>query len=314
MPGSSNAVRKPRRKWPWWLLGLIAAFLLGLWLGRGPAAKKNPLCGTPGTVESGPGKLIKGPGEPIKLGDPGTGDVPGLSGGGGSSKSPHRSGVDSDGRVDDSDDPSHGNSPKGNPGGDDQASPSNSAAGALARNDLRKYAERQGGPEGDGRTTQANGVPQGKSYSANDFTYDKTNLPRYADSVSAVVSSISYGPDGRTDTYSTGAGIVTSSSFDSVVAWYRAHLPAGWHDMTIGDMGQLSMQLSAQSIAKMLGAQPGDSPDTSAAGAAAPAAADKVRISLFTPPAGSPKSSIMIVQHGDGPVEALLHAKVAPAS
>ena len=46
---------KRRRAWPWWALAVIAFFLLGLWLGRGPAAKK-PLCGAPATVQGGPGK------------------------------------------------------------------------------------------------------------------------------------------------------------------------------------------------------------------------------------------------------------------
>jgi hypothetical protein len=118
---------------------------------------------------------------------------------------------------------------------------------------------------------------------------------------------------GRTDTYTTGAGIMTSSSFETVVGWYRQNLPPGWHNMTIGDMQQLSKQLSSTSIMQMLGAQPPPS-DPAAASAAAAPSADPIRISLFSPPAGSKaKTGVMILQHGNSPVEALLQAKVAPA-
>jgi zinc-ribbon domain len=316
-----------RRTWPWWVLVVIAFFLLGLWLGRGPAAKK-PLCGAPATAESGPGKMAQGPGKPLKVGRGGPGDPPDFSGGGGHSKiprgnGPEGAGVDGDG--DDAGGAGGGKSPAGDSGG-----ASADGGGDQLKHDLRRFTQ----GKGDAMAGQSDDLDkvsaQGRSYSANDFTYDKTNLPRYPESVSAVVSSITYAPGGRTDTYSTGAGIVTSSSFDTVVGWYRENLPPGWHDMTIGNFQQLSGQLSVQSITQMLGGQPSGNPaassssgDSSGAGedaggssdaAASNPAAEQIRLSLFSPPAGTKgKTSVMIVQHGDSPVEALLQAKVAPS-
>ena len=155
--------------------------------------------------------------------------------------------------------------------------------------------------------------PQGKSYSARDFSYDKTGLPRYPDAVVSVASSISYGPDGRTDRYTTGAAIVTSSSFDTVVAWYQKQLPAGWHDQTVGDLGALASQFSMQNIGKMLGVPANGTTAPAGSAATASAPAEVLRISIFSPPAGTPNEpAVMIVQHGDRPVEALYHAKVWP--
>lgn len=308
----SDAKSKRRRTWPWWALAVIAAFLIGLLLGRGPAAKPQLPCGA-GNVEISPGgKPVKGPGGPIKLGGPGTGDAPPVAGNG-TSKISHRSGNEGDGRNDDAEDPAAGKSPEGNLGDNGSVPASNSQSSDQLRSDLLKYAQGKGGPNGDGHIAEAKAAPQGKSYSTNDFTYDKTGLPRYPDSVSAVVSSVTYGPDGRTDTFSTGAGIVTSSAFDTVVAWYREHLP-GWHDTTIADMGELSSQLSVQAISNMLGAAANDAPDAGAASASASAPADRLRIALFSPPPGTQKSGVMVVERGDGPVEALLQAKVAPGA
>ncbi len=304
--------RNRRRTWPWWLLAVIAFFLLGLWLGRGPAAKK-PLCGSPGSVESGPGKLIQSPGQPIKLGPGGSGDTPSLSGGGPNSKTPVESGVEGEGKEVNGDLP--GGRPSGTGGGgDDGASSSSASTGDRLKHDLTKYTLGAGDDLVSGKNEDVKQPPQGKSYSANDFTYDKTNLPRYPDAVSAVVSSISYGPDGRTDTYRTGAGIVTASSFDTVVTWYRHNLPSGWHEMTIGDMQKLSTQLASLSALQNLGAQPAVDPATASSPAASTSSSDAIRISLFSPPAGgTAKVGVMIVQRGDSPVEALLHAKVAPS-
>jgi hypothetical protein len=305
--------KKQRRTWPWWVLVVIAFFLLGLWLGRGPAAKK-PLCGGPASVQGGGGeRALQGPGKPAKVGRGGPGDVPGFSGGGGNMKIPPGQGGDGLGVDGDADTPGSGGGGKETLADDNVPSSSSSGTGDQLKRDLLKYSQGKGGVLGDADDADAKLPPQGKSYSANDFTYDKTNLPRYPDANTAVVSSVSYGPDGRTDTYSTGAGIVTSSSFDQVVNWYRQNLPPGWRAMTIGDMQQLSKQLSAGSLTQMLGGQPGNAPIT--AGAADAPATAPLRLSIFSPPAGSPsKSGIMIVQHGDEPVEALLQAKIAPPS
>jgi hypothetical protein len=150
---------------------------------------------------------------------------------------------------------------------------------------------------------------------AHDFTYDKTGLPRYPDAVTAVVSSITYDPPNRTDAYRTGVGIVTTSSFDTVVTWYQKNLPGGWQSSTVGDFGRLgaqAKQLSPDNIMKMLtGAQGGTNPSFTPVPATAPE--DRIQISIFKPPAGSRNDpAIMIVQKGSHPVEALMHAQVKP--
>jgi hypothetical protein len=159
--------------------------------------------------------------------------------------------------------------------------------------------------------------PMVKSFTSRDFTYDKTGLPRYPDAVKAVASTVTYEPAGQTDIYSTGAAIVTDSSFDTVVAWYQKNLPGGWQSSTVGDFGQLgatAKQLSPENMLKMLsaGAQNGAAAD-SFTPAPPTAAADRIRISIFKPPAGAKNApAIMIVQKGDRPVEALLQAHARP--
>ena len=102
---------------------------------------------------------------------------------------------------------------------------------------------------------------------------------------------------------------------DTVVGWYQKNLPGGWQSTTVGDFAQLganAAQLSPENILKMLGAgaQGGAAPKSLTL-APATAAPDRIRISIFKPPAGvTNKPAIMIVQKGDRPVEALLQARV----
>ncbi len=184
--------------------------------------------------------------------------------------------------------------------------------GHQLEGDLLRMA--QGKPLNGGDPDDAAGAPdpQGKSYSAHDFTYDKTNrrairMPSLRGQFRVVRSRRPHRP------VQHWRGILTNSPFDDVVGWYRSHLPAGWHDLTIGDLGQMSRALSPENIGKLLGQGAGGADASTSApdGGAASAASDRVRISLFQPPAGSPnKTGVMIVQHGDQPVEALLQAKI----
>ncbi len=274
--------------------------------------------GAPGRSFGGPGALANGTGSPAGgAGGGGDGDVPGLNGGGPDGEPANGHGKEVMGKTaEDGDLGGPGKGAKQPVGPDDSASgQAGKGAPQLEGDLLRLAAGKSLSGAGADDEPPAMPVPQGKSYSARDFSYDKTNLPRYPDAVTAVVSSISYGPDGRTDRFSTGAGILTSNSFDTVVGWYRAHLPAGWHELTIGDMGRMSRQLSPENLGKLLGQATGGTESSGAPADrdAASAAADRLRISLFEPPAGSPnKTGVMIVQHGDQPVEALLQAKIAP--
>jgi hypothetical protein len=171
-------------------------------------------------------------------------------------------------------------------------------------------AEAATSPQGD-LTTRT------KSLVAYDFTYDKTNLPRYQDNVREVASSISYMLDTktgeRTGSFGTGAGIVTTSSFDDVVDWYRKNLPGGWQSSSVGDFGQLTQQLTqgpGGDLMKLLkGEMPGAAPSNGSANSAAP----KVRVALFKSPAAagtSNDSTIMIMQKNDKPVTVYLQSQV----
>ena len=156
--------------------------------------------------------------------------------------------------------------------------------------------------------------PPGKMLKAQDFRYDKTNLPRYPDGVTHTMSAINYPVASDTTTFGTSAGIVTSSSFDTVVDWYQKNLP-GWHDMTIKDYGQFGrqakQQLSADNLMKMLS---GQAAPPSAASAAQPSTdTDRVSLSIFTPPPGAHNGqSVAVIQKGGKPVAALLSLKVKP--
>jgi hypothetical protein len=155
-----------------------------------------------------------------------------------------------------------------------------------------------------------------KVLSARDFSYDKTGLPRYLEANKAVFSAMSYDAPGRTDAYGSASGIITGSSFDEVVDWYRKNLPPGWHSSTISDLkrlGAVAQALSPEKIMQMLVAPNGAAPAKSVSDIPATAVAERMRLSLFSPPAGT-KGDLggMIVQHGDGTVTILMKTRVSP--
>ena len=165
-------------------------------------------------------------------------------------------------------------------------------------------------------------VPQGqgkdasiKVLSAPDFRYDKTGLPRYPDANKSVSSAMSYDVEGSTDKYSSSSGILTTSPFDDVVDWYRKSLPPGWSDSTLGDLNRLAavaQALSPDKIMQMVAAPNDAAPAKSVVDTSATAAADRVRISMFAPPAGTKgELGVLVVQHGDQPVEILMKAHVS---
>jgi hypothetical protein len=155
-----------------------------------------------------------------------------------------------------------------------------------------------------------------KSLVAYDFSYDKTNLPRYPDNVREVASSISHLLDSKTgeptSAYGTGAGIVTTSSFDDVVNWYRKNVPAGWHSTSIGDFGQLTQQATQGPSGDIMKLLKGEMPDAASTNGNTSPAAPKVRVALFTAPtstAGSPDSTIMVIQKDDKSVSVYLQTQ-----
>ena len=164
---------------------------------------------------------------------------------------------------------------------------------------------------GDSKTdTMPAGPPPANLLMAHDFTYDSTGLPRYASGVTAVVSGLS------TDTVrhkkSTMASIVTKDSFDNVVDWYKAQVPAGWHNSVIGDMDAMSKALSPDAIKNMIsGAMSGGPVDTAAVTAAA--AERKTGVAIFSPPNPTSDSrTIMIMTKENTPTQILMSKKLQP--
>jgi hypothetical protein len=149
--------------------------------------------------------------------------------------------------------------------------------------------------------------PPGQILKASDFRYDKTGLPRYAQSVSTNASTL-YHAVGSAAYHSTAA-IVTSSRFEEVVDWYKAQLPSGWSVQVVGDVGALAQQVSIGNILNTLtaatqnkAAVPSNaSPATALTSAPS---ANALSIAMFSPPPNSVGDpSIMIQQGSDRTIE-----------
>ena len=71
--------------------------------------------------------------------------------------------------------------------------------------------------------------------------------------------------------------------------------------------------MSPNKIMQMLSAPPNGAPAQSASDIPATAAADRTRLCLFSPPAGTKGGmGVMIVQRGDKPVTIMMKSHVAP--
>ena len=142
-----------------------------------------------------------------------------------------------------------------------------------------------------------------KVRTASDFTYDNTGLPRYPDSVTGVFSAASLADTGTPDGKHSSCTIVTSSDFATVVGWYRAHLPAGWHDRTVSDVARLAEQVAPDNLMKML-TQATSGAQRAPAGTPASAVHDPgPKLATFSPPADTPSEvGIMITQQLGKPV------------
>jgi hypothetical protein len=316
--------RKKDRRWLWWALALILFFALGFWLAL-LLAPKCPTCASPATDGAGSGRAARAAGSTA----PGSGkpDQPKNGSGNGPSGPAEATGGSSTGEIEGSGkitphkfagkEGSGDNTGRQSQDGDPAPDPAPTVGhgdpelyGAVAQlaQGVAPYGAVMNSPQ-DNLTTRT------KSLVAYDFTYDRTNLPRYQDNVREVASSISYVVDSKTGEHSgpycTGAGIVTSSSFDDVVDWYRKNLPAGWQSSSIGDFGQLAQatQGPGGDLMKLL---KGEMPGASSPNGGTPAAS-KVRFALFKAPttgASSPDSTIMILQKEDKPVSVYLQSQV----
>jgi hypothetical protein len=267
MSATAPPLRESRRRY-WWA---VVIFLLGVLVGWLLAPHgKSCAGGTAGAAAGGGAKFDGGAGEG-KLGSGPRQDAQGMP-------------------------------PEGAGGG--KPTPGYDAVGGKL-----KYADEPSAPgnqhskpvEGDG--PESPGVPDppgGKILKASDFRYDRTGLPRYAQSVSATASTLSH--DIGSTAYHTTAAIISTSRFEDVVEWYKAQLPAGWNAQVVGNVGALAQQVSMDNILKTLTAATEDK--GAVPGAAAPdalptgAPAGALNIAMFSPPPHSVGDPSIIVQQG----------------
>jgi hypothetical protein len=349
--GEPPAAPKDKRRTGLWLLALLLVFVLGFLLGHmlAPKCPKCPAPSTPGAGGAGgsgnghgaangaPGKgtpdkggggadgggdgrvvgaggNVQGSGGSAKVGaGKGDGDLQGGGTGGGSGVTVGHGNDGAAAGSDGSDDGGGGGGGKSKVA-DIPHTPDADPDAKLMESGVWKLAT--GAPLSDGglNTPEQNpGSASVKVLSAPDFRYDKTGLPRYPDANTAVFSALSYAAEGSTDRYGSSSGIATSSSFDTVVAWYRKSLPVGWSNTNIGDLdqiGALARQLSPDKILQM----------STAAGQAQPVdnapatdADKRTRISMFSPPERTKGDlGVMIVQKGDKPVQIFMKTHVQP--
>ena len=308
-PHAGTLQMTPRSRRLLWTVTIIVAFIVGYLLGRRKCAKDM----TSGGIGSGAvvvqGAPSAGPPSHAKVGG---GEGTAASSGGKSNAL--EGGVDS----------AKGGGAKGSGGDDDAGSGGGSGvipagSGVFKKlpvaNDsgfaryVAKLAEDQ---ESQGSRAQDTMPPDPRIISriAHDFSLDGTGLPRYPSAVTRVVSGLATRADVPADS-GTGCGILTSDSFETVVGWYHTHMPAGWHEMSLGNMERTAKQLSPQNMLKMLipssGSDTVPGPDTSAAGSG-------TSVAIWTAPGNGAqgKSSVMVTSVPGMPTHIMMTRSVRP--
>jgi hypothetical protein len=186
MNAAAPQLRESRRRY-WWVLVM---FLLGVLVGWLLAPRcKSGADSTPSAAAGGGAKL-NGDGEGGKLG----------------------SGQPKDGRGDKPMGPGSGTPPPGYDAVGNSQKLSDQPSSPPAADQSLKPVDSTGIGVPD--------PPGGHVLKASDFRYDKTGLPRYAQSVSTTGSTL-YHAAGSTAYHSTAA-IITSSRFEEVVDWVAA--------------------------------------------------------------------------------------------
>jgi hypothetical protein len=147
---------------------------------------------------------------------------------------------------------------------------------------------------------------------AHDFTYDVTGLPRYPNAVSKVASARTTKSDAPADTGSTCV-LLTTDSFDQVVAWYHGQLPRTWKQAVIPNFDALGKGLSVSNIAKMLTAlRPGSTPSMSSVLDTTGNSSDHVSVAVWDPPSSESGGTkgVMVVTRTGKPTEIILKRRV----
>jgi hypothetical protein len=192
-------------------------------------------------------------------------------------------------------------------GGQGPAGTSGDSHGASADGSTGTSAATQPAPgltRGDGSDYKdPPDPPPNQVLTASDFRYDRTGLPRYPQSVSTLGSTLTR-ERGVAGGYHSTCAIVTSSSFQEVVDWYKAHLPADWHVQTVGDLTALAQQVSIGNIMKTLTASMQTAGPPSSNESPAAHTDDPLSVAMFSPPPGTTgEPGIMIKEKAGQPVE-----------
>jgi hypothetical protein len=267
MNAAAPQLRESRRRY-WWVLVM---FLLGVLVGWLLAPRCKSCADSTPSAAAGGGAKLNGDGEGGKLG----------------------SGQPKDGRDD---------KPMGL--GSGTRTPGYDAVG-----NSQKLSDQPSSPPAadqslkpvDSTGTGVPDPPGGHILKASDFRYDKTGLPRYAQSVSTTGSTL-YHAAGSTAYHSTAA-IITSSRFEDVVDWYKAQLPSGWNAQVVGDVGALAQQVSIGNILNTLTAATQDKGATpsNALPSTAPTSApfgNALSVAMFSPPPNSAGDPSLMIQQG----------------
>jgi hypothetical protein len=273
MNAAAPQLRESRRRY-WWLLII---FLLGVLIGWLLAPRCKSCADNSPAAAAGGGAKLSGDGEPVKFGHGSPNDAPGAK----------TIGPDSG---------------KPNPGYD-------AVGNKLKYSDQPSPPAKQHLEHEDGTGPEATGLPDppgGKILKASDFRYDKTGLPRYAQSVSTTGSTLSH--DIGSTAYHTTAAIITSSRFEDVVEWYKAQLPSGWNVQVVGNVGALAQQVSIGNILSTLTAatQNKDATPSNALPSKASAGAppgNALSVAMFSPPANSLGDPSIMIQQSNHTVE-----------
>jgi hypothetical protein len=299
----------PRTRRFLWTATVIVAFIVGYLLGRRKCAKDMASGGSGSGAVVVQGAPSEGPPSPVKVGG---GDGTAASSGGKSNA------------IDGGVDSAKGGGANGSGGGGDAGNGGGSGVIPPGSGEFKKLPVANDSAFGryvaklaEDRESQGSGIrdtmppdPRIISRIAHDFSLDGTGLPRYPNGVTRVVSALATRPDVPADS-GTGCGILTSDSFETVVGWYHTHMPAGWHELSLGNMEHKAKQLSPQKILKMLtparGSDTVPAPDTGAAGGG-------TSVAIWTAPGNGTqgKSSVMVASVPGLPTHIMMTRSVRP--
>jgi hypothetical protein len=296
MSDASTATRGASwRRYLWWLVLLLLGILIGWWLA--PRCPHCPLeAARADAPHAAPGQGGGDAARQQRRPDPGTPDSDSLSPGSGT--------------ADRGSGPGHDVGGISGPG---PGSATGKTRGEAAQADVEGSDDKEPPPDisgpastrGAGTDVMEAHTAQNPTLAADDFRYDKTGLPRYPQSVRKIASTLSReAPPGHG--YHSTCAIVSSSSFQDVVDWYKANLPTGWSEQTVGDLNSLAQQVSLANITAALtaAAHAGSPTGTAAAGndnaAAAGPPEDALSVAMFSPPPGMSGDPIIMIRQKAG--------------